>query len=161
MHLETRPPRPPRARRLAHALPLLALALAAGCAHSYVVEERETPVHLWVTVPGALETGRTLDLLAYVGAEKAFEGPVRFAAGTPHVALPTLYLPAGTKQVSVVVDGGALSETTEVRIRQESWLQIVVRDRRVQIAHHEQEPRAALGTSEERPTTAIPKPSGR
>ncbi len=142
----------------------LAIALLAGppaCAHSYVVEGRETPIHLWLTMPDALCDGRSVHALVYVGAEKAFEGSVRFPPGTPHVALPTLFLPEGCKQISVVIDGGALSASDQLKVKGEAWVQVVIQERRLQIVQHASEPRAYLGTAQDKPTTTIPKSSGR
>lgn len=110
-----------------------ALLLPAACAHDFTVENRETPVHVWLTAPDLANTGGTLDALIYVGAEKAIEGPVRFPPGVLHVALPTLYVTSGDRVVSAVLEGGAISATDEVDIDGETWIQVTVQRRGVTI----------------------------
>jgi len=134
--------------RIIRLLPLLSLAVFAAlsglvsssCAHDYTLENRETPVHVWLSAPDLLERGGTVDVLIYVGAEKVVQGPVRFAAGVGHVVLPTVYVTAGRKTVSAVVRGGTASATTKIGVEGETWVQVVVRGRSVTIGSGEQAP---------------------
>ena len=118
---------------------LVGLAVAA-CAHDYDVENRDTPVHVWLSAPDLGAESRVVNALIYVGSEKAVEGPVRFPPGVAHVRLPTLFMTTGDKTVSAVIQGGALSATDEVEIEGESWVQVVVRQRSVEIVFREEEP---------------------
>lgn len=122
---------------MARLLPLLAAALLAtgggllvGCAgHTYRVEDRDVPVHVWLTAPDLARAGGTLPALIYVGSQKVVEGNVTFEAGRPTVALPTAYVRAGPTQVSAVLGDGALSAAQSVEVEGESWLQVLVRGR--------------------------------
>ena len=109
-------------------------AAVAACAHDFTLENRETPVHVWLSAPelGA-QGGGEVDVLIYVGAEKVVEGPVRVPPGVGHVVLPTVYVTAGKKTVSAVVRGGTSSATRDVGVAGETWVQIVVRKRTVTI----------------------------
>jgi hypothetical protein len=129
-------PRPPAA---CVATLLLGLAVTA-CAHDYDVENRDTPVHVWLSAPDLGPEGGRVNALIYVGSEKAVEGPVRFPPGVAHVKLPTLFMTTGDKTVSAVIQGGALSATDEVEIEGESWVQVVVRRGSVEIVFREEEP---------------------
>lgn len=117
-----------------------AALLVAGCANDYHVEQRETPVHVWLVAPGADEGERVYDALIYVGAEKVVEGPVRFGPGVGYVALPTVYVTAGRKTVSAVVRGGAASATADVSISDEHWIVVTIHGREVGIAQSKYEP---------------------
>ncbi|MDJ0974975.1 MAG: hypothetical protein QNJ98_10985, partial [Planctomycetota bacterium] len=105
---------------------LLTLVAGPGCQTTWGVENRETPVHVWITAPGLAQQGGTLQALVYVGAEKVVEGPVRFPQGVPTIMLPTAYVRAGDRLVSAVIDGGRLVAREEVEIEGEGWVQIVV-----------------------------------
>jgi len=124
-------------------LPVLLLAaalLAPACAHDFTVENRETPVHVWLTAPDLVATGGTIDVLIYVGSEKVVQGPVRFPAGVGHIVLPTVYLTAGPKVVSAVVRGGTASTTKTVPVAGETWLHVVVQGRTVTVNSYNGQP---------------------
>ncbi len=120
-------------------LTLLALGLAA-CSTTYGVENREVPVHVWITAPHLAEQGGTLQALIYVGSEKVIDGPVRFPQGVPTITLPTAYVRAGDRLVSAVVGTGRLSAREEVEIEGEGWVQVVVAPNSVGIGHSETQP---------------------
>jgi hypothetical protein len=124
--------------------PLLLLALAAvgalACAHDFTLENRETPVHVWLSAPDLQVAGGEVDVLIYVGAEKVVEGPVRFPPGVASIVLPTVFVTAGKKTVSAVVRGGTSSATREVGVPGEMWVQILVRGRTVTISSSSQAP---------------------
>lgn len=128
--------------RTTRLLPLLLLlaSSAASCAHDYTLENRETPVHVWLSAPELGARGGSLDVLIYVGAEKVVQGPVRFPPGVGHVVLPTVYVTAGKKVVSAVVQGGTSSATAWAGVEAETWVQIVVRGREVKITSGDQAP---------------------
>ena len=131
--------------RITRLFPLLLLAACAAsvsCAHDYILENRETPVHVWLSAPDLEDRDATVDVLVYVGAEKVVQGPVRFPPGVGHVVLPTVYVTAGKKTVSAVVRGGTASATTDIGVEGETWVQIVVRGRSVTIGSGEQAPMA-------------------
>lgn len=129
-------------------LPLTAAALLAtwggllaGCAgHTYRVEDRDVPVHVWLTAPDLAPSGGTLPALVYVGSQKVVEGNVTFEAGRPTVQLPTAYVRAGPTQVSAVLGDGALSAAQSVGVEGESWLQILVRGRGASLRFSENAP---------------------
>ena len=103
---------------------------SAGCAsHTYRVEERDVPVHVWITAPDLATSGGTLPALVYVGSQKVVEGNVTFEPGKPTVRLPTAYVRAGPTQVSAVLGDGALSASQSFGVQDEAWLQVMVRGR--------------------------------
>jgi hypothetical protein len=122
-------------RRTLPALPLLALAalVAAGCRTSWTVENRDTPVHVWLTSPELAATGGTIRALVYVGSHKAVDGPVTFPRGVENVVLAPLRMPSGNKRVSVVVDGGRLSTATDVDVVGPTWIRATVTSRGIAI----------------------------
>ena len=131
----------PRLTSIRVALLLLGLSLfAPACAHDYAVENRDTPVHVWITAPDFEASGGTLTALVYVGGQKAVEGPITFAAGKPTVALPSVHLRTGTVPISAVLFDGAVSVTENVGLEQESWVQILVRGKTASIRVTEEQP---------------------
>ena len=126
---------------------LLSTALLAwgGCGTSRIVENRETPVHVWLTIPAMAAQGGQVQALVYVGSHKVVEGPVVFPQGVSTVNLPTAFLPAGDKRVSVVLDGGRRAANDAVDIQQESWIQIIVEGGRIRIRHEDEQPNPAGG----------------
>jgi hypothetical protein len=126
------------ATRLAFAL-LLAAGLTS-CTHNYRVEERETPVHVWIVAPALAATGGSIKALVYVGAEKAVDGTVRFPPGVSTVVLPTLHLRAGNRLVQAVMDQGTIVGSETVTIEGESWIQVQLSGRSVRIVHSEEQP---------------------
>ena len=113
---------------------LLLLVFCVACANStFDVENRQTPVHVWLTIPELAETGGTIGALVYVGAEKVVEGPIRYPRGIGSVRLPTVYVTAGQKRVSAVFRNGALSANTNINVQAETWVQITIRGRQVLI----------------------------
>lgn len=136
--------RPMRCRRPRLTLFLvLVLGLAAtavsGCTTSYDVENREIPVHVWLTAPGLVDQGGTIHALIYVGSRKVVEGPVRFPAGVPTVTLPTVYLRTGDRMVSVILDNGRLVGREEVEIEAEGWVQVTV-TQKITIRYDDKQP---------------------
>lgn len=86
----------------------LAPVLLGACSHSWSVENRETPVHVWLTAPELAAQGGMVDLEVRVGNRVAVDGPVQFPCGIQNVVLPTVHLPAGSHPVTVTVRGGTL-----------------------------------------------------
>jgi hypothetical protein len=127
-------------RRTLGAWAALGCLLLAACSHDFTLENRETPVHVWLTAPDLARTGGRVDALVYVGAIKVVEGPVQFRPGVPTVALPTVFLNVGQVVVSAVIAGGSISATSRVEIEGESWVQIVVSGRGARILHSETQP---------------------
>jgi hypothetical protein len=132
------PPRPPR--RLASALAGLLALVTAACAHDFTVENRETPVHVWLSAPDLGQAGGTIDALIYVGARKVVQGPVTFPPGTTHVSLPTVHVPTCPTTASAVLRGGALTAPRQIRVVGESWVQVVVRGDTVTIEYFREQP---------------------
>ena len=121
-------------RRTRIALLLLAFLALAACRNDFSVENRETPVHVGLHAPELAATGGSTHALVYVGAEKAVEGEVRFPPGVPNIALPPLYMPGGSNRtVSVVLQGGEISATESIGIPAETWIQITIRGREIEI----------------------------
>ena len=119
---------------------LIGAVLLCACKHDFTVEDRETPVHVWLTAPDLGKTGGRIDALVYVGPHKVVEGPVEFRAGVPTVALPTVFLNVGDVTVSAVFAGGSIAATGSIEVEGESWVQVVVRGRTARILHSETEP---------------------
>jgi hypothetical protein len=120
---------------------ILALLLGlAGCTHESVVEQRETPVHVWVSAPAIGARGGSLEALIYVGSEKAVEGRLEFPRGVSTVVLPTLYVNAGEKLVQAVLARGAITASERLRIREESWIHVTLKDRTATIRLQEEQP---------------------
>lgn len=141
-------PRRPRGRAAALLAGLAALlgplAALAGCANpAYLVEQREVPVHVWLTAPDLAAGGGSVSALIYVSSSKVVEGPVRFEPGQATVVLPTAYVRAGTLTVSAVLEGGAATASDRVEVEGEAWVQVIVRGRS-----------ASLRVSENQPSTA-------
>ncbi len=118
----------------------MAVGLTTSCSPTWDVEQRETPVHVWLTAPELARSGGTLDALIYVGPYKVVQGPVQFAQGGPTVNLPTLFIRAGNREVSAVIDRGRASTKSTVGIEKESWIQITVRGNTVSIRKTEEQP---------------------
>lgn len=114
--------------------------LSASCSHTWDVERRETPVHVWLTAPELARAGGQLSALVYVGPYKVVQGPVQFAEGGPTVNLPTLFIRSGEREVSAVIDRGRASARTTVEIEDESWIQIIVTGNAVSIRKTEAQP---------------------
>jgi hypothetical protein len=115
--------------RIGALLTLLAPALAGCAGHAYRVEQREVPVHVWITAPELAARGGSLPALVYVGPQKVVEGNVTFEPSKPTVALPDAYVRAGATPVSVVLGDGAMAVNQTVNVDGESWLQVTVRGR--------------------------------
>lgn len=127
--------------RSAALLAVAATVLLSACgSHPYRVEEREVAVHVWLTAPDLAAQGGSIDALVYVGPAKVVEGPVRFEAGKPTVALPTAYVRAGTVSVSAVLGGGVSATNDRVAIEGESWVQVTLRGRAATLRVSEEQP---------------------
>ncbi len=124
----------------------LAPLLAAGCRHPYSLENRDTPVHVWLTAPEAAARGDTVEFLVYVGDKKAIEGPVRFPPGVPNVIIPAVYLRAGPHTVSVVVGRGRASARREIEVAGETWLRVTLAGNGVRVDRSSSEPPAPRAT---------------
>ena len=101
-------PRFTRPRLLGLLILLLAPALLAGCSTAWTVENRETPVTVWLTAPELAAQGGMVDLRVEIGSRIAVDGPVQFPQGIQNVVLPRVHLPAGSHPVRVTVRGGTL-----------------------------------------------------
>ena len=131
--------RAPRVPLLAVAVACLAATLAS-CSGHYVVEDRDTPVHVWLEAPAAMQADVATHLLIYVGDRKVMDGPIRFPAGQPRIELPTAYMPGGDKTVSVVVGGGRVAAQGTVKIRHATWILVTVRGASAEIGFSPKEP---------------------
>lgn len=117
-----------------------AAGLSASCSRTWDVERRETPVHVWLTVPELAANGGQVNALIYVGPYKVVQGPVVFPKGGPTVNLPTLFIRSGERIVSGVVDRGRASATATVVIEDETWIQITVRGNTMSIRKADEQP---------------------
>jgi hypothetical protein len=113
--------------RIAALLAPLLLGCAGCTTHAYRVEQREVPVHVWITAPEVAARGGSLSALVYVGPQKVVEGRLTFERDRPTVALPDAYVRAGATPVSVVLGDGAMTVNQTVEVDGEAWLQVVVR----------------------------------
>jgi hypothetical protein len=104
------------------------------------VEQREVPVHVWITAPEVAARGGSLPALVYVGPQKVVEGRVTFEASKPTVALPNAYVRAGATPVSVVLGDGAMAVHQTVDIDGEAWLQVFVRGNAATLRHSKDQP---------------------
>jgi hypothetical protein len=126
--------------RTAALLAATALGLAACTSHDYRVEQREVPVHVWITAPEMAARGGSLPALVYVGPQKVVEGNVAFESTRPTVALPDAYVRAGPTTVSVVLGDGAMTVNQTVNVEGEGWLQVMVRGQTATLRHTKTQP---------------------
>ena len=112
----------------------------SGCGHTFDVEGRQTRVNVWLTAPALAERGESLEALIYVGPYKVVDGPVEFPAGINTVILPPVYLRQGSHKVSVVLAGGTFTSDRSIGVTRESWLDITLRNRVLNIGYVEGEP---------------------
>jgi hypothetical protein len=120
------------------------LMATTGCSsHGYRVEQRDVPVHVWLTAPELALAGGSIPALVYVGSQKVVEGNVTFEPGKATVALPTAYVRAGSTPVSAVLGDGAMSANDTFGVEGESWLQITVRGRTASLRLTERQPHPA------------------
>jgi hypothetical protein len=133
----------PVLRRAAALLALLTSGLVglSACAHDYLIEDRLTPVHVWLSAPEVATAGGRVDALIYVGAEKVVEGPVVFAPGVATVTFPTLHVNAGSRLVQVVVARGTITASQEVNVSGETWVHVTLARGAVTIATDDEQPR--------------------
>jgi hypothetical protein len=119
---------------------LLGAGLAPGCAHSYDVENRDTPVHVWISAPELAAAGGTLVLKVEVAGQVLADGPVAFPSGAPTVELPLARVRTGAVPVAVTVDGGRVRAQQSVGVPNESWIRVVVRGAAVSISSYREQP---------------------
>lgn len=112
---------------------VLSVLAAGGCRTTWTVENRDTPVHVWLASPELARTGGTVRALVYVDDRKAVDGPVTFPQGVVNVKLAPLRMPAGSKRVSVVIDGGRLSAAAQVEVRGPTWIRATLSQRGIAI----------------------------
>jgi hypothetical protein len=117
----------------------LALALSA-CAHDYLVEDRLTPVHVWLSAPEIAARGGGVDALVYVGGEKVVEGPVAFAPGVSTVTFPTIHVNSGSRLVQVVLARGTITASQEVNVTGETWIHVTLDRGAVRITSDDEQP---------------------
>lgn len=124
---------------------LLAASTAlAGCAHSYEVENRDTPVHVWLSAPDLGDAGGSLSARVEVGGQVLLDGPVTFRPGVPTVELPIARVRTGSVPVAVTLDGGRVSARQSVGIPNEAWIRVVVRGGAVSISSFRDQPPAVV-----------------
>lgn len=133
---------PLRAARVAGLLLLALLGLLGlpGCAATYSLEDRDTPVHVWISAPGLAAQGGRLPALVYVGGQKAVDGEIAFQPGLPTVVLPSLTVKSGPVRVSAVLFDGATSVQDDIEVEGECWVQVVVRGTSAVLFVSEQQP---------------------
>ncbi|MDA1194632.1 MAG: hypothetical protein O2894_05555 [Planctomycetota bacterium] len=119
---------------------LVAWALTSCASHDYGVEGRETPVHVWLTVPELAAQGGQIDALIYIGPYKAVQGPVQFRAGSPTVNLTTLFIRAGSYDCAAVLDNGRLNVRERFDISGECWVQVVLKGGRLSLTFDDRQP---------------------
>jgi hypothetical protein len=122
------------------ALSALALLLLAGCAHDFGVERRETPLHLWLTVPDAAARGGRVHAEVRVGPYEVVAGPVEFPPGVTTVRLPTQYLAARTYPLVASFGGGRVRTSASVPLGGETWAHIVLRGAAASVSVSGEEP---------------------
>ena len=122
-------------------LPVLGCAfLASSCGHTFEVEGRQTRINVWLTAPTICARGESIHALIYVGPYKVVEGPVSFPEGINTVVLPPVYVRTGSHKVSVVLGEGKFSSSRSIGVQRESWLDITLRNRVLNIGYLEGEP---------------------
>ena len=122
---------------------MLLLALAApacGSRSTFDVENRETQVNVWLTVPDLCNRGGSVEALIYVGPYKVVQGPIVFQQGSPTVNLPPLFIRAGRYDVAAVLDGGRYSVREQIDITRESWVQVILSGGRIRIDYSDRQP---------------------
>jgi hypothetical protein len=137
----------PRILSLRSLRAILALGMAAllpglcACAHDYAVENRLTPVHVWLSAPELARTGGSVDALIYVGSSKVVEGNVRFDPGVSTVIFPIVHVNAGDRLVQVVLAGGTIHVSQSVEIEEETWINVTLSGGTAKIAEDDEQPR--------------------
>jgi hypothetical protein len=116
------------------------LALAAGCAHDFRIEERDTPVHVWVSAPAGAG-GTRIPGLVYLGAHKILDGTLTFPPGVSTVVLPTVHVDAGRHALRAVFAGGSITLEEDVVVSKESWVHLTVAAGGVTARTTDEEPR--------------------
>jgi hypothetical protein len=120
--------RPRLALRLVAVPALAAAALcAAPACHkpAYVVEGRSSPVHVIVEAPAAAADRVQANLRVTVGDRIAVDGLVVFPAGRTRVDLPTVTVPAGPRDVDVLVEGRPAAHST-ANVGHATWIRVTL-----------------------------------
>ncbi len=120
---------------------LLFLAILAGsCSKSFDVERRESPVHVWLSVPGLAAAGGHVTADIALGAYAVVRDVVTYPRGVPTVELPTVYVRDGAYPVAVRLREAGVAVQQVVDIEGETWVSIVVRGGSVSISANEYQP---------------------
>ena len=135
----------PTARHLRGSWRSLATAcvLAAGllgCTGDFTVERRESPVHVWLSVPGLAASGGQLHADVTLGPYGVVRDIVTFPRGVPTVELPTVYVRDGAYVAAVRLREAGVAVQQAVEVEGETWVTITVDGRAVRIATEEMQP---------------------
>jgi hypothetical protein len=122
------------------ALLVAATALGAGCSTRFDVERRETPVHIWLSIPGLATSGGQVDADIAMGPYRVVRDVVTFPRGVPTVELPTVYAREGAYVMAVRLARSGIAVQQTVEIEGESWIQIVVTGQSVEIDVDDNQP---------------------
>jgi hypothetical protein len=133
----------PRARAaLASACVLVASLAGPACSHTYLLEDRETPVEVVVDAPGAAQGPIEVPVLVYVGEKKAVDERLRFGPDRTRFAAPLVHVKAGEPDVSVVLYGRGVA-STKAKVRKPSWVLVTLRGESATIQVLDRDPTAA------------------
>ena len=131
--------------RLARRLSLSALlvttaCLAGSCASDFTLENREVPIHVWLSAPGFANGGGTMHSRIYIGRSRSVDDVVRFPKGSPTVNLPSVYLRTGPKTVTAEFGRGQIRVRKQVEVEGECWIQITVAGQEASIVVFDEQP---------------------
>ena len=126
-------------RVLARGLVVLAV-FTGSCSTRFDVERRETPVHVWLGMPGLAAGGGQVGADIAVGPYRVVQDVVTFPRGVPTVELPTVYVREGAYVVAVRLREPGLAVQQAIEVEGETWVQITVAGRSVSISTQEEQP---------------------
>ncbi|MGE0193215.1 MAG: hypothetical protein AB7T63_14365 [Planctomycetota bacterium] len=138
-------PGPQTTRHPRRSWPGLAAAcvLAAGllgCSSDFTVERRESPVHVWLSVPGRAVAGGQVHAEVSLGPYGVVRDVVSFPRGVPTVELPTVYVRDGAYIAAVRLRELGVAVQQAIEVEGETWVTITVDGRSVRIATEETQP---------------------
>ncbi len=127
-------------RGIASAVLLVTASLVGACASDFTLENREVPIHVWLSAPGFANDGGSMHARIYVDRSRSVDDVVRFPKGSPTVNLPSVYLRTGPKTVTAEFGRGQIRVQKQVEVEGECWIQITVAGQEASILMFDEQP---------------------